>query len=84
MPNAAPPAAEQTGVLVEVYSADPSRPPYAITDRGGRTLAYVTPAPGVEIRNHLGSEVRVRGETGYLQGLDTPHLLATQAERLLR
>lgn len=75
---------EQSGTLVEVYSADPNRPPYAITDRSGRTLAYVTPAPGVEIRNHLGSEVRVRGETGFLQGLNTPHVLATQAERMMR
>ncbi len=79
-----PRATEQTGTLVEVYSADPNRPPFAITDRGGRTLAYVTPAPGVEIRNHLGSEVRLQGETGFLQGLDTPHVLATHAERLLR
>lgn len=82
--NAAPLATEQSGTLVEVYSADPNRPPYAITDRSGRTLAYVTPAPGVEIRNHLGSEVRVRGETGFLQGLETPHVLATQAERMMR
>jgi len=79
-----PPPAEQTGVLVEVYSADPTRPPYAITDRTGRTVAYVTPAPGIEIRKHLGSEVRVQGESGYLQGLDTPHVLATAAERLIR
>ncbi|TWT75401.1 SH3 domain-containing protein [Allorhodopirellula solitaria] len=79
-----PATAEQSGVLVEVYSADPDRPPFAITDQGGRTVAYVTPAPGVEIRNHLGSRVRVQGETGFLQGLDTPHVLATQAERLMR
>lgn len=75
---------QQTGLLVEVYSADPSRPPYAITDRGGRTIAYVTPAPGVDVKQHLGSEVRLSGQSGYLQGLDTPHVLATAAERLIR
>lgn len=79
-----PEALEHSGVLVEVYSADPDRPPFAITDRGGRTLAYITPAPGVEIRNHLGSEIRVQGETGFLQGLDTPHVLVTHAERQTR
>lgn len=74
----------QSGILVEVYSADPSRPPYAITDAGGRTLAYVTPAPGVDVKVHLGSQIRLSGESGYLQGLETPHILATSAERLLR
>ncbi|MCM2371471.1 SH3 domain-containing protein [Aporhodopirellula aestuarii] len=78
------PAMEQSGTLVEVYSADPNRPPYAITDQGGQTLAYVTPAPGVDLKKHLGSRVRVQGESGFLQGLDTPHVLATAAERLLR
>ena len=63
---------DSTGILVQVYSADPSRPPYAITDRGGRTIAYITPAPGVEVKSHLGSEVQITGESGYLQGLDTP------------
>ncbi|WP_236625121.1 hypothetical protein [Rhodopirellula sp. SWK7] len=75
---------EQTGVLVEVYSADPNRPPYAITDRGGQTVAYVTPAPGVDLKTHLGSQVRIQGESGFLQGLDTPHVLATAAQRVLR
>lgn len=79
-----PPAGAPSGVLVEVYSADPDRPPYAITDRGGKTLAYVTPAPGLELRKHLGSEVQVHGERGFLQGLDTPHILATQAQRAVR
>lgn len=74
----------QSGTLVEVYSADPSRPPYAITDPGGRTLAYVTPAPGVDVKVHLGSQVRLSGESGYLQGLETPHILATSAERMIR
>ncbi|WP_404310066.1 SH3 domain-containing protein [Neorhodopirellula lusitana] len=73
-----------TGILVEVYSADPSRPPYAITDRGGRTIAYVTPAPGVDVKRHLGSEVQITGESGYLQGLDTPHVLATATQRVQR
>ncbi|TWU01915.1 hypothetical protein Pla100_16510 [Neorhodopirellula pilleata] len=82
--KATEPVHQQSGLLVEVYSADPSRPPYAITDRGGRTIAYVTPAPGVDVKQHLGSEVRLSGESGYLQGLDTPHILAIAAERLIR
>ncbi|MEP5989254.1 hypothetical protein [Rhodopirellula bahusiensis] len=72
------------GTLVEVYSADPTRPPYAITDRGGRTLAYVTPAPGVDVHSHLGATIRVTGESGYLKGIDTPHVMATSADRIVR
>ncbi|MCC9641524.1 hypothetical protein LOC71_04510 [Rhodopirellula sp. JC740] len=72
------------GTLVEVYSADPTRPPYAITDRGGRTLAYVTPAPGVDVHSHLGTRIRVTGESGYLKGVETPHVMATSATRIAR
>ncbi|WDQ19100.1 hypothetical protein [Rhodopirellula sp. P2] len=85
VPSAAPAALPvHEGTLVEVYSADPSRPPYAITDRGGRTLAYVTPAPGVDVHSHLGATIRVTGESGYLKGIDTPHVLATSAARIVR
>ncbi|KLU06306.1 hypothetical protein RISK_001517 [Rhodopirellula islandica] len=85
VPHAAPVALPvHEGTLVEVYSADPSRPPYAITDRGGRTLAYLTPAPGVDVHSHLGATIRVTGESGYLKGIDTPHVLATSAARIVR
>jgi hypothetical protein len=85
VPSPAPAALPvHEGTLVEVYSADPSRPPYAITDRGGRTLAYVTPAPGVDVHSHLGATIRVTGESGYLKGIDTPHVLATSADRIVR
>ncbi|MEM1225347.1 MAG: hypothetical protein AAGJ40_06605 [Planctomycetota bacterium] len=79
------PAAESvrlTGELVKVYSADPHRPPYALTDHGGRTLAYVTPSLGVEVNEMLGIEIQVEGERGYLRGLDTPHVLATKIGRV--
>lgn len=69
------------GTIVEVYSADPHRPPFALTDQGGRTIAYVTPAPGLDLRTFLGGPVRVVGETGYLQKLRTAHILATEVQR---
>ena len=69
------------GTIVEVYSADPHRPPFALTDQGGRTIAYVTPAPGLDLRTFLGGPVRVVGETGYLRKLRTPHILATEVQR---
>ncbi len=70
-----------TGYLVQVYSARASSPPYALTDRVGNTIAYVTPAPGVNLRPHLNNEISVTGQQGYVQGLNTPHIMASQASR---
>lgn len=70
-----------TGYLVQVYSARTHSPPFALTDNSGRTIAYVTPIPGVNLRPHLNHRVSVFGNRGFLKGLGTPHLLATQAVR---
>jgi hypothetical protein len=74
-------ASAQTGYLVQVYSARSNSPPFALTDNTGRTVAYVTPSPGVNLRPHLNSKVNVSGTQGFLTGLNTPHILATQAVR---
>ncbi len=74
-------ASTQTGYLVQVYSARSNSPPFALTDNTGRTVAYVTPSPGVNLRPHLNSKVNVSGTQGFLTGLNTPHILATQAVR---
>lgn len=73
-----------TGFLVQVYSSRVSSPPYALTDSVGNTISYVTPYPGVNLRHHLNSEITVRGNQGYLQGVNTPHVLVTEAVRTQR
>ena len=79
----APPTNETAlvGFLVQVYSARSDSPPFALTDNTGRTLAYVTPTPGTNLRVHLNSKVRVAGNQGYLTGLNTPHIVATTVTR---
>lgn len=72
---------EQAGFLMQVYSARSNSPPFALTDHAGRTVAYVTPAPGVNLRTHLNSHIIVVGSRGYLTGLNMPHVMATQAVR---
>ncbi len=76
-----PQADTKTGFLVQVYSARTNSPPFALTDNAGRTIAYVTPTPGVHLRPHLNSRITVEGSPGYLTGLNTPHIMATQALR---
>lgn len=71
-----------TGKLVQVYSVRDRHPPYALTDNTGRTIAYVTPNPGLNLRSHLNSEVRVNGKHGFLSGMKTPHVLVTNAVRV--
>ncbi len=73
--------ANATGTLVQVYSARTNSPPFALTDNSGRTIAYVTPIPGVNLRPHLNHRVSVFGNRGFLTGLSTPHVVATQAVR---
>lgn len=85
IPTAPPPApangSSESGYLVQVYSARRNSPPFALTDDTGRTVAYVTPAPGVNLRVHLNSDVTVTGKSGFLTGLNTPHILVTEAMR---
>ena len=80
--NAAGNRVSETGFLVQVYSARPNTPPFALTDNGGRTLAYVTPVPGTNLRMHLNNYIRIEGQRGFVNGMDTPHVMADLAQRV--
>ncbi len=77
----APRGDTQTGYLVQVYSARSNSPPFALTDHAGNTIAYVTPQPGINLRGHLNSHIKVIGNRGFLRGLNMPHFLVSQAVR---
>lgn len=83
-PTQAAGAFDRQGWLVRVYSARAEAPPYAITDSAGRTLSYVTPVPGVNLRRYLNQEIGVYGRVAYDTSLETPHLIAEQAVRVRR
>ena len=76
-----PEAMTMSGQLVQVYSARPHSPPFALTDATGRTIAYVTPSPGINLRGHLNTRVTVTGNPGQPTGMDTPHVIAQRADR---
>jgi hypothetical protein len=73
---------DQRGYLVQVYSARPDTPPFALTDRSGRTIAYIAPSAGMNLRRYLNQEVGLFGRNGYLTGLDTPYLVAERVIQL--
>lgn len=75
---------DRQGQLVRVYSSRPDAPPYAITDSVGRTICYVTPVPGVNLRRYLNQEVGLYGRLAFDTTLETPHLITEQAVRLRR
>ncbi|HBJ33653.1 MAG TPA: hypothetical protein DDZ51_02600 [Planctomycetaceae bacterium] len=74
-------AVEAAGYLVQVYSARPDSPPFALTDGTGRTTHYVSPTPGVNLRRYLNQHISIGGQSGYETGLDTPHIIANAAVR---
>ena len=73
--------ASMTGQLVELYSARPGSPPFALVDSTGTTLCYVSPIPGINLGRHVNSRVQLDGSIGYLAGISTPLLRANQAVR---
>jgi hypothetical protein len=75
---------DRQGYLVKVYSARPNAPPYALTDSAGRTLCYVTPVPGINLRRYLNQELGLYGRMAFDTSLETPHLIAEQAVRIGR
>jgi len=76
-----PGSVEAAGYLVQVYSARPDSPPFALTDATGKTTHYVSPMPGVNLRRYLNQHISIGGQSGYETGLDTPHIIATAAVR---
>ncbi len=74
-------ASDASGWLVEVFSAQPGQPEFALTDDHGGLIAYVQPAPGMNLRRYVKQPVGIYGVKGYL-----PHLSSRQivAERIVR
>lgn len=63
-----------SGQLLKVYSARPGAPPFSLTDAGGQTLCYITPMPGVNVRNYVNSQIEVVGVREQLAGLSTVNI----------
>ncbi|MBI2824931.1 MAG: SH3 domain-containing protein [Planctomycetia bacterium] len=64
------------GKLTQLYPAQTGVASYALLDRQGQVSHYVTPAPGVNLRQYLGREVGVQGTLGYMPDARTSHVTA--------
>jgi uncharacterized protein YgiM (DUF1202 family) len=75
------------GRLTRVVSRQVGSPSYALVDETGRVGQYVSPAPGVNLRQFVGKQVGISGARGYMPNLDAQHVTAksvTPLDRTLR
>ena len=77
--NDSPYAAE--GWLMPVHSTKRVAPPFAVLDDEGRVRAYVTPAPGLNLRRYTKKYVGLIGPQRYVSTLHAPHVTA---ERVIK
>jgi uncharacterized protein YgiM (DUF1202 family) len=73
---------DTSGRLINVVSQRPNAPPYAIVNSDRVVLAFVTPAPGVNLRPYVGQQVGVSGQRGFIPELNKPHITAQRINPL--
>lgn len=70
------PRYDGVGKLAQVVTSKVGTPRYALLDESGEIVYYVTPAPGVNLRNYLGRQVGVVGTLGFLPEQQRQHVTA--------
>lgn len=74
LPASADARFDGVGRLSPVVSQRTGGPQYALLDRSGAVLSFVTPAPGVNLRPFVDKYVGVNGQRGYLTDLKRQHI----------
>ena len=72
---------DASGRLINVVSQRPNAPPYAIVNADRVVVAFITPAPGVNLRPYMGKQVGISGQRGFIPELNKPHVTAACASR---
>ena len=78
------PRFDGVGWLLPVHSSKKSSPPYALLDKDGNILQFVSPAPGLNLNRYLRKEIGVFGQKDQPTTLDKPHLTAHRIVELDR
>lgn len=75
--SALDPKYDGQGWLKPVISHNkPAAAPFAIVDKDGKPVAFVTPTPGLNLNVYKDRRVGLYGRRGYLEALRTPHITA--------
>jgi hypothetical protein len=74
----ADPRYDAQGWLKPVISKKSDKPvaPYAVVDKDGQPICFVSPSPGLNLNRYLNKEVGLYGRRGYLAELKKPHVMA--------
>ena len=78
------PRFDGTGWLLPVHSTKKSAPPYALLDKDGNILQFVSPAPGLNLNRYLRKEVGIFGQKEQSTTADKAHLTAQRVVELDR
>lgn len=66
------------GWLTAVKSTETPVAPYALVDRDGKRICFVSPAPGLSVSSHVNKRVGLYGKRGMIPDLNVPHVLANK------
>lgn len=73
---------DATGRLINVVSQRPNAPPYALVNADRVVVAFVTPAPGVNLRPFMNRQVGVTGQRGFIPEMAKPYITASRVTPL--
>ncbi|HEV2970085.1 MAG TPA: SH3 domain-containing protein [Pirellulales bacterium] len=73
---------DASGRLINVVSQRPNAPPYALVNADRVVMAFVTPAPGVNLRPFINRQIGVSGQRGFIPELNKPHITALRVSTL--
>ncbi|MFO0912303.1 MAG: hypothetical protein U0795_05075 [Pirellulales bacterium] len=66
------------GILMPVFTSRTDVPEFALTDRQGRIVLFVSAGDGIELREYVRQRVGIYGTHGFLPALQQQHLTATR------
>jgi Bacterial SH3 domain len=73
---------DASGRLINVVSQRPNAPPYALVNADRVVMAFITPAPGVNLRPFINQQIGVSGQRGFIPELNKPHITALRVSAL--
>ena len=75
-------AGDASGWLVQVHTAVPGQPDYALTDDSGNVITYVRSTASLNLRRYLQQPVMIQGVRGYIPALAAKQIVAERIVRL--